>query len=136
MIDDTAITHQPIAMTWRRLKLSAMAPAKIDRTNTGSVVEVCIRATITSEVEMVAISQVTATVWNSQPRHDTCAASQITRKVGFSSGANVADETEAASASARATLLIGPSLSFRVEVKLEISPLQDLPVETGRIRAL
>ncbi|SJM30163.1 hypothetical protein BQ8482_130062 [Mesorhizobium delmotii] len=69
---------------------------------------------------MVAISQLIATVCISQPKLDTCAASQIERKVGFSSGANVADETEAASA--RATLLIGPSLSFRVKVALKFSP--------------
>lgn len=62
IIDDDAITHQPIAMTGRRLKLSAMAPAKINNRKTGSVVAACTRATITSELEMVAMSQLMATV--------------------------------------------------------------------------
>ncbi|MFB9984803.1 hypothetical protein ACFSQQ_38335 [Mesorhizobium kowhaii] len=53
----------------------------------------------------MAISQLMATDCISHPKLETCVASQIERKVGFSSGANVADET--GYASARATLLIG-----------------------------
>lgn len=47
---------------------------------------------------MVTISQLTATVCISQSRPGTCEATQIRAKGWVSSGANVADETEAASA--------------------------------------
>lgn len=73
-------------------ELSAMAPAKTHR-NAGNVDEAGTRATIRSEVEIVAISWLMAIVCISQPRLETCVASQIERKVEFPSGANVAGRT-------------------------------------------
>ncbi|BCG76055.1 hypothetical protein MesoLj113a_72130 [Mesorhizobium sp. 113-1-2] len=60
--DAIAIMHRPANMTLRRLKLSAIAPAKTDKMNAGSVDEAGTSATIRSEVEIVANSQLMATV--------------------------------------------------------------------------
>jgi hypothetical protein len=58
-------------MTLRRLKLSARTPAKMDKIKAGRLDEACTSATIRSEVETVAISQLIATVCISQPREET-----------------------------------------------------------------
>lgn len=87
-------------MTRRRRQLSARTPANTDRMNAGSVDEACTSATIRSEGEIVAISQLMATVCINQPRLETCVASQIERKVRLVSGANVAGETTSESAPA------------------------------------
>lgn len=90
--DAMAIMHRPANITLRRLKLSARAPTKTDKTKAGSVDDAGTSATIRSEIETVAISQLMATVCINQPRLETCVASQIERKTGFLSGANVAGD--------------------------------------------
>ncbi|GLS40629.1 hypothetical protein GCM10010869_62260 [Mesorhizobium tianshanense] len=49
----------------------------------------CTSATIRSDDEMVAISQLMATVCTSHPRLEICVAVQIERNTGFRSGASV-----------------------------------------------
>ncbi|ESX64750.1 hypothetical protein X759_30095 [Mesorhizobium sp. LSHC420B00] len=82
-VDASAIRQCPASITPRRLKLSAIAPARIDKKKAGSVDAACTSATIRSEAEIVAISQLIATLCTSQPRLDICVAVQIERKTGF-----------------------------------------------------
>jgi hypothetical protein len=79
----------------------------MDSTKAGSVDDAWTSATIRSEVEIVAINQLMATVCISQPRLETCVDSQIERKIGFRSGANVAGGTEALAALTRGLILPG-----------------------------
>lgn len=56
------------------------------------------RATIRSDAEIVAISQLIATVCTSHPRLDVCEAVQIARNAGFQRGAKVVETPDCGSA--------------------------------------
>ncbi|MBB6305132.1 hypothetical protein GGE67_005797 [Rhizobium leucaenae] len=68
MADAVIIRLRPMIITLRQLKLSAIAPTKMARMNAGDVEDAWTNATITSEVERVAISQLIATACISRPR--------------------------------------------------------------------
>lgn len=88
----TVIRHRAVNMTLRLSKLSTMAPANTDRRKGGRVAEACTSATIRFDDEIVAMSQLIATVWINQPSPDTSPANQIARNVLFLSGEKGADE--------------------------------------------
>ncbi|MBB4188399.1 hypothetical protein GGE07_005078 [Sinorhizobium terangae] len=81
-----AIKQWPASITPRRLKLSAMAPARIERKNAGRVEEDCTSATIRSEAEIVAMSQLMAVVCTSQPRLEICVATKSRETPGSEEG--------------------------------------------------
>ncbi len=91
VVDANANRQCPANITHLRLKLSAIAPARIDKKNTGKVDAACTSATIRSDAEVVAMSQLMATVCTSQPRLEICVTVQIARNAGFRRGARVVE---------------------------------------------
>ena len=73
--------------TMRRSYMSAMAPAGIEISITGSIRAVCTSATLSAEVAIWVIAQAAPTPWISRPRLDSRLANQIRRNTGCRSGA-------------------------------------------------
>ena len=74
------------SITWRRLKLSASAPAASEKTMIGSVTDPCTSATMLSDVVIDVIIQAAPTAWISPPKFEPSVAIQIARNVEFLSG--------------------------------------------------
>ena len=85
--DTTIMPLWAMIITVRRSKLSAKAPAAIEKTMIGSVVDACTSATILCDVVSVVIIQPAPTDCTSPPRFDTSVASQSSRKVSWRKGA-------------------------------------------------
>src|SRR5690554_2038550 len=77
-----------ISMTMRRSKLSAKAPAAMEKTMMGSVVDACTSATMLCESVSVVIIQPAPTDWTNPPRLETSVASHSSRNVSCLKGAS------------------------------------------------
>src|ERR1700732_415344 len=83
---DSAITSDTSA-TMRRSYMSAMAPAGIEISITGSISAVCTSATLSADDVIWVIAQAAPTAWINRPRLESRLASQIRRNVACRSGA-------------------------------------------------
>ena len=73
--------------TMRRSYMSAMAPAGIEISITGSIRAVCTSATSSAEVAIWVIAQAAPTPWINRPRLESRLANQMRRNTGCRSGA-------------------------------------------------
>ena len=73
--------------TMRRSYMSAMAPAGIEISITGSISAVCTSATLSADDVIWVIAQAAPTPWISRPRLESRLASQMRRNTGCRSGA-------------------------------------------------
>ena len=71
----------------RRSYMSAMAPAGIEISITGSISAVCTSATLSADDVICVIAQAAPTPWISRPRLESRLASQIRRNTECRSGA-------------------------------------------------
>ena len=76
-----------ISATMRRSCMSAMAPAGIEISITGSIRAVCTSATLSADDVICVIAQAAPTLWIRMPRLDNRLASQIRRNIECLSGA-------------------------------------------------
>ena len=83
---DSAIDSE-ISATMRRSYMSAMAPAGIEISMTGSISAVCTSATLSADDVICVIAQAAPTPWISSPRLDNRLASQMRRNTACRSGA-------------------------------------------------
>ena len=83
---DSAIESETME-TIRRSYMSAIAPAGIEISITGSISAVCTSATLSAEDVIWVIAQAAPTAWINRPRLDNRLASQIRRKMVWRSGA-------------------------------------------------
>ncbi len=65
----------------RRSYMSAMAPAGIEISMTGSISAVCTSATLSADDVICVIAQAAPTAWINRPRLDNRLASQMRRNV-------------------------------------------------------
>ena len=70
--------------TMRRSCMSAIAPAGIEISMTGSISAVCTSATLSADDAICVIAQAAPTPWISRPRLESRLASQMRRKTGNS----------------------------------------------------
>ncbi len=82
----SAIDNETSA-TMRRSCMSAMAPAGIAISMTGSISAVCTSATLSAEEVICVIAQAAPTPWIKIPRLETRLASQMRRKTECRNGA-------------------------------------------------
>ena len=73
--------------TMRRSYMSAMAPAGIEISITGSISAVCTSATLSASDVICVIAQAAPTAWINRPRLESRLASQIRRNTACRSGA-------------------------------------------------
>ena len=73
--------------TIRRSYMSAIAPAGIEISITGSIRAVCTSATSSAEVAIWVIAQAAPTPWINRPRLESRLANQMRRNTGCRSGA-------------------------------------------------
>src|SRR5271169_3678633 len=73
--------------TMRRSYMSAIAPAGIEISMTGSIKAVCTSATLSADDVIWIIAQAAPTAWINRPRLESRLASQIRRNVAYRSGA-------------------------------------------------
>ena len=83
---DSAIDSEIIA-TMRRSCMSAMAPAGIEISITGSINAVCTSATLSADGVICVIAQAAPTPWIRMPRLESRLASQMRRNTMCRSGA-------------------------------------------------
>ena len=83
---DNAIASE-ISATMRRSCMSAMAPAGIEISITGSIRAVCTNATLSADDVICVIAQAAPTAWIISPRLDSRLASQMRRNTEYRSGA-------------------------------------------------
>src|ERR1700719_4974712 len=76
-----------IRATIRRSCMSAMAPAGIEISITGSISAVCTSATLSADDVICVIAQAAPTAWINKPRLESRLASQILRNTECRSGA-------------------------------------------------
>src|SRR5579872_959387 len=85
---DSAITSAT-SETTRRSYMSAMAPAGIAISITGSISAVCTSATLSADEVIWVIAQAAPTAWISRPRLDNRLADQILRNAIWRNGAAI-----------------------------------------------
>src|ERR1700689_3720647 len=89
-VSDVAPVHaidSETSATMRRSYMSAMAPAGIEISITGSISAVCTSATLSAEDVIWVIAQAAPTPWINRPRLESRLASQIRRNAECRSGA-------------------------------------------------
>src|SRR5665213_4058030 len=82
---DSAMASETSA-TMRRSYMSAMAPAGIEISITGSIKAVCTSATLSADDVICVIAQAAPTAWINSPRLESRLASQIRRNAGCLKG--------------------------------------------------
>ena len=80
--DTTSMKSCAASMTWRRSKLSAIAPATSDNSMIGSVADACTKATMSADCAIWIIIHEAPTDWISAPRLDSALAAQTPRNSG------------------------------------------------------